>query len=85
MPFSISLPVNPSLLDRINDHQFLGQEAGIKVLENEIITFILQENVCQLPEKPTSFGPHNLTENFHFMSKELWLVPIKLLNHLSPI
>ena len=41
--------------------------------DNEIMTFVLQANIFHLPEKPTSFGPHNLTENFHLMSKELWL------------
>ena len=53
-------PVNLSLLDRIKDTQSLGQEAGIKLPENEIIPSILQENMSHFPEKPIPFGPHCL-------------------------
>ena len=53
-------PVNPSLLDMIKDTQSLGQEAGVKVPENEIIPSILQGNMSHFPGKSTSFGPHYL-------------------------
>ena len=53
-------PVNPSLLNRVKDIQSLGQEAAVKVPENEIIPSILQGNMSFFPEKPIPFGPHYL-------------------------
>lgn len=84
-PFSLVLLVNSPLLDRIKSGQFLGQKAGFKVLENEIIHLLLFQNICYLSAKPTPFGPHNLTKNFHLMSKELQYVPVKLVSFLFPV